>query len=162
MGVLLIKPHHKHMRDMFMNDPCIEFYERVYTACTIIPEKLFYPKKFEVHVLSEGVKNLQDPDYKNYRYKFISRRRLVEDAVEEFRKMANEAATISSDSDFQNAYLVVHAMKRNHAESITLKKMFELLDLALETGDWSIYSSFSFSIVTKINQPTEENIAQTI
>ena len=156
MGVLLIKKHHKHMRESFMGDPCIIHYESVYTACTLIPDKKYGPQNFEVRVLSEGVKNLKDPDYKNYRYKFIARRNIFEDAIEEFRKMAHEAETITTDPDFENAHLVAHAMRHGKAEEITIEKMFELLDLALETGDWSIYTSFSFSIVSKINQDKKE------
>ena len=159
MGQIMITEHHEHMREKFLGDPCVQYYEAVYTACTLIPEKKFDPQSFCVRILSEGIKNLKDPDYKNYRYKFIARRDIFEDAIEEFRNMAHEANSITSDPDFTNSYLVIHAMRRNHAEAITLEKLFELLDLAIETGDWSIYTSFSYSIVSKINQAAKNNIA---
>ena len=153
MGRIIVGSHHVHMRKAFMHDLCVEHYERVYTACTIIPEKSINPESFRIEVLSEGLKNLQDPDYKNYRYKHISKRVIRdEDALDEFRKMANSISFIFSDPAFSNSYLVAHAMHNGVALPFDITDMLKLFEHATTTGDWKTYSSFSFSLVTRINQ----------
>lgn len=150
-GQFDIKKHHQHVRGMFMHDPGIEHYERVYTACTIIPEKKRNPERFKLSILSEGLKNLQDPDYKNYRYKFISRRVYKEPSTGEFLLMAQEAKEIFSTPGFENSYLVAHAIQNGVAQRYNIDELLDLVKVATNSGDWETFTSFSFSIVSKIN-----------
>ncbi|MBR3614834.1 MAG: hypothetical protein IKL55_06620 [Clostridia bacterium] len=142
---------HIHMREKFENDPCREHYEKVYTACAIHPNAKHNPSKFYITILSEAIRNLKDPDYKNYRYKFISRRLYQDVNPEEFRGYAEKTMAIMAAPEYDGSYIAAHVMNRGVAIPYQLDELMQVFENALQTGDWSSSTGFSFSLVSNIH-----------
>ena len=151
MELVYIGPMHKHMREKFENDPCRQHYEKVYTACSIHPDAKYNPSKLYMTVLSEAVRNLKDPDYKNYRYKFISRRLYELTSPEDFKECAQTTMSVMTEPGYESSYLVAHTINHGVAVSYQMEELLKEFEKAVQTGDWSSNTSFSFSIVSKIN-----------
>lgn len=150
MEVVCLGSMHVHMREKFENDPCREHYEKVYTACTIHPDARNSPSKFYMTILSEAIRNLKDPDYKNYRYKFISRRFFTNVSPEKFKNHVENTLNIMSGPEYENSYLVANTIKHGVMVSYSLEELMKTFEEALQTGDWGDNTSFSFSIVSDL------------
>lgn len=142
---------HVHMREKFENDPCWQFYERVYTSCAIQPNATRNPSKFYISILSEAVKNLQDPDYKNYRYKFISRRFYANVVTDIFKEYAESMAAVMSQPEYEQSYIVAHTINHGVAVQYQLDELMKLFEKTVESGNWKENTSFSFSLVSCIH-----------
>ncbi len=150
MELFYIGPMHKHVREKFENDPRRQHYEKVYTACCITPNAKHNPSKFYLTVLSEAVRNLKDPDYKNYRYRFISKRFYKIANPEDFKEYVQTTMSVMNEPGYESSYIVAHAMKHGVAVSYQLEDLLKELETAIQTGDWSSNTSFSFSLVSNI------------
>lgn len=150
MEVVCLGSMHVHMREKFENDPCRQHYEKVYTACSIHPDTAKNPVKFYMTILSEAVRNLQDPDYKNYRYKFISRRFSGGVSPEKFKEHLENVLNLMETPEFGKSYLVANTINHGVVVPCTLDSLMKEFEKSLQTGEWGGNTSFSFSIVSDI------------